>query len=306
MSKNKKPKICTHGILVWYKCKKCRRIDDTARRRRKGIKKKKLIKYKHCNLGMHKCNGCFKEYNNSNKRRRQRREYFRRPSVIRHRKKYRREYNKRLEVIKRRRELARANRRRLGITERKAVICEHHIKKWKCKECKRRESRENNKNPKRIKYRHWYYSRPKIKLRVIEYNKNYNKNPKVIKDRKNKVIKNSKREWIHSSFASHRNRGYIIKFTKEELFNYIINIENCEVCGIKLDWQRYNGRGNHGLRASMDNKNCKKIIKTIKDIQILCLNCNGEKGHRTQIQWEKSMKEKLKMKGFVFKKKKDI
>lgn len=90
--------------------------------------------------------------------------------------------------------------------------------------------------------------------------------------------KNPQRYWINKTLAHHREQGYKIFITADELEEYISDKKYCELCGKELSW--FNTKTSLDS-PSLDRLNGEKII-TKDNIQLLCHECNTTKGTRTQ------------------------
>lgn len=131
----------------------------------------------------------------------------------------------------------------------------------KCKSCSEIYKKEWNRN-----------NKEKIK----QYQQQYNNN-------------NSKIKWCRSTIQGHKSRGCFIAFSTTELLDFISDKKTCQICGCKLKWIRDipNGRKTFTCDSpTLDRINNEKYI-TIKNIQILCRECNTAKGTKTMDQFIK-------------------
>ena len=107
-------------------------------------------------------------------------------------------------------------------------------------------------------------------------------NPIKYKETKIKYIqKFPKRFWADKTLRDHKNRGNIINITFNDLCDLVKNINNCEICESKLEWNYINKKGKTQYNSpSLDRKNNENIIN-IDNIMILCHKCNSTKRNRT-------------------------
>jgi hypothetical protein len=138
--------------------------------------------------------------------------------------------------------------------------------KEKIKE-QQKEYRENNKE--KIKE---YYENNKEK--ILKQKKDYYENNKEkIKDY---YENNYVRRWCTDTIRLHKNRGYIVNITIDELYNIVKDEPICEICGKELEWYS-TGKGKPtNLSPSLDRiYNGNEINKD--NISILCYKCNAKK-----------------------------
>lgn len=123
----------------------------------------------------------------------------------------------------------------------------------RCKECKDKEHTvwvENNLSKKQISQRQWKQQNPK-------------------------------RYWGNKTINHHRDAGFTINITNDELFNFVKDKDFCELCGKPLNW--FNNKTSNDS-PSLDRVDCEQEI-TCKNIQLLCHRCNTTKGNRTQVEF---------------------
>lgn len=131
-----------------------------------------------------------------------------------------------------------------------------------------------------------YLKKPTTKKRMKKYRKKYIQRPYVKKrmviNTRNWRNRNSKRIWAQSRINGHKRDNYEIKITKEELIDFIKNINTCAICGIEINFIQGIGNNEHNYsnRASLDDINNSHII-SINNIQIVCHRCNSTKHNRS-------------------------
>jgi hypothetical protein len=87
-------------------------------------------------------------------------------------------------------------------------------------------------------------------------------------------IKNPIKSWVTTTLSGHRYKGYDVRITNSELYNYVNHIKYCELCGKELVWN--NKPYTKHNSPSLDRQNNENII-TIDNIMILCNKCNTMK-----------------------------
>jgi 5-methylcytosine-specific restriction endonuclease McrA len=86
-----------------------------------------------------------------------------------------------------------------------------------------------------------------------------------------------RRKSLHA-LANHRRQGHIVNVTTDELINLFNTTTHCSLCGVKLcrgDELSYNKSS-----PSLDRINNETELN-IKNIWIICTNCNATKRDRT-------------------------
>jgi hypothetical protein len=141
---------------------------------------------------------------------------------------------------------------------------------WNCHKCRRENWKTNQE-----------YNRKKHK-------ESYEKNKEGINKQRKKV----RREKSHRAFsldsrARHRNEGYKINITIDELEILAKNTTNCPICSVKLDYSvgTKNNRAQKNS-PSLDRINNEKILNK-NNIWIICYNCNSTKRNRTMEEFIK-------------------
>lgn len=93
----------------------------------------------------------------------------------------------------------------------------------------------------------------------------------------NMRISNPKRAWVYGALLNHRKSGCEIDITRDELYEYIKDKNNCEYCGIELDWT-WNGTTKVALNhASLDRRSAGGKVE-LGNIALVCFRCNSSKG----------------------------
>jgi len=112
--------------------------------------------------------------------------------------------------------------------------------------------------------------------------KYYQKNKKQIeKKHKEWIAERPHRYWAMNSLTRHRQKGYIVKITIDELEKLAKQTQRCSICGFLLKWGYGSKQGKPASSSpTLDRMNNDKIL-TIKNIQILCYHCNAAKRTKT-------------------------
>lgn len=90
--------------------------------------------------------------------------------------------------------------------------------------------------------------------------------------------KNPKRYWCNKTLGHHRESGFIVTITTDELLNYVKEKNTCELCGKLLSFEHTKTCIDS---PSLDRINNEKEL-TKNNIQLLCHQCNTTKGIRTK------------------------
>jgi hypothetical protein len=96
--------------------------------------------------------------------------------------------------------------------------------------------------------------------------------------------KNPRRTWSADTVGCHRKRGHEIKITIQELYNWVLGINSCKICGVVLNWElgnKHTVQSNSPTLDRIDNGNTIEFGK----IQILCHPCNTAKRERTMAEF---------------------
>jgi len=95
------------------------------------------------------------------------------------------------------------------------------------------------------------------------------------------VCEHPKLTWCQNTIHGHKRRGYLIKISSTELYELIKNVEYCELCDEKLNWEYGNKNGVPVYNSpSLDRKNNENYVDK-NNIMILCNKCNSTKLNRT-------------------------
>lgn len=82
--------------------------------------------------------------------------------------------------------------------------------------------------------------------------------------------------WCMQVRKSHKNNGFIISISNEELYSYILQHMQCEICGKPFDFTPFKGRATKDS-PSLDRKYNEQEIR-LDNIMMLCNDCNRKKG----------------------------
>lgn len=134
------------------------------------------------------------------------------------------------------------------ISEFNKNACKNDGYNCECKECSR-------------KYIKQYYLKNKEKWKTSH---------------KKTVINNPIRNWCRSTRARHKNDGFIVMITNDELEKWANFHKHCEFCGIELDFTPFKGKSVSNS-PSLDRTNNEQEIR-LDNITMLCRNCNHRKG----------------------------
>lgn len=94
------------------------------------------------------------------------------------------------------------------------------------------------------------------------------------------------RAWARSSVCNHRDCGFIINFSMDELYNLAEHTTHCRYCGTELLFtHKIRGVSKHDS-PTLDRIDNEKEM-TINNIQIICRECNTTKGARTHDEFIK-------------------
>ena len=154
-----------------------------------------------------------------------------------------------------------------------------------CKIC-RKEYYENNKDQIKEQQKKW---RENNKEKILERQKEYYENNKEkILEKMKEYYENNKekikeyrennyvRIWCTDTIRFHKNRGYIVNITIDELYNIVKDEPSCEICGKELEWYSTGTGKVSNLSPSLDRiYNENEINKD--NISILCHKCNSKK-----------------------------
>jgi hypothetical protein len=131
----------------------------------------------------------------------------------------------------------------------------------------------------------------------------YNKRTKLCYSHYARLI-HPKRAWAKQTLSDHRlvwKRQGIKKspsLTQGTLADYVKNINNCQVCGVSLDWTRGTKGGTANINSpSLDRKDPNDNYVSLDNIQILCTSCNKSKANLSKEEWiahSKKLNERFK------------
>ncbi len=115
-----------------------------------------------------------------------------------------------------------------------------------------------------------------------EYHHNYYKENAIILREKHKIYYSTengyKRKWVSVSLNSHRRRGYDVRISNQQLYDFIQDKYTCAYCGTVLKWESNGGFVDNSPTVDrVDNEN----YIDMNNIQIICTKCNGTKRNRT-------------------------
>lgn len=82
--------------------------------------------------------------------------------------------------------------------------------------------------------------------------------------------------WCNSTIQNHKKK-YRVLFNRKELFNFVSNITQCRYCRCNM---KYTGGKFSKQSATLDRIDNEPIL-TLKNIQVICAQCNRTKGERT-------------------------
>lgn len=80
--------------------------------------------------------------------------------------------------------------------------------------------------------------------------------------------------WARSTISTHKSKGFMVTIRSRELYEMVKYINNCSICGCKLNW---NGGKVSNISPSLDRIDNEMFI-TKDNIQIVCHRCNRVKG----------------------------
>lgn len=125
-----------------------------------------------------------------------------------------------------------------------------------------------------------------------------NNKEKIKETTKRWVKKRPHRNWTNTTLGGHKQSGYKINITKDELEKMAKKTKYCPICDVKLDWTYYTKGKKQINSPSLDRINNEKFLNK-NNVQIVCLRCNRAKG-------EMSMNEFYKYCQIIIKRKKEV
>jgi len=99
-------------------------------------------------------------------------------------------------------------------------------------------------------------------------------------DKQRYLTSHPHRIWSQQTLAGHRQMGYIINISINELTELSKVSPVCNMCGKELCWTVKGRKHAHHDSPSLDRINNEKELKN-NNIQIICHQCNTTKGTRT-------------------------
>ncbi len=114
-------------------------------------------------------------------------------------------------------------------------------------------------------------------------NKYYNENSSKVGARGKIYRKNNPQQiWAKSTIISHLRKGFVFRFTKNDLTQLALETEFCSYCRVKLDWSCGTKNGKAKLNSpSLDRIDNNKNILELSNIAITCFQCGSAKSHGT-------------------------
>lgn len=111
---------------------------------------------------------------------------------------------------------------------------------------------------------------------------------------KNYIMKNPERSWARATIWSHKNRGFQVQISIDQLMKLAQQTKKCFYCDAEMLYTRYEGFAHN--RASLDRINNEHIIN-YTNIAICCHKCNTTKSSRSLkefVEYCKFITEKFK------------
>ena len=97
--------------------------------------------------------------------------------------------------------------------------------------------------------------------------------------------------WADNSIKMHRMSGVRVIISRQELYNYALDVDFCEDCGVKLQWGYGHGQNNKSPTVDRRDNNGSMGIS---NIAIVCRRCNSTKHRKTISIWEETEYGKLR------------
>lgn len=97
-------------------------------------------------------------------------------------------------------------------------------------------------------------------------------------------IANPIKRWCSIVRHAHKDRGYIVDITSQELEQLAIQTTHCKYCGNELDYFTAPGSRkdiNANCRPSLDRIDNEQHMN-LNNVEIICVQCNTTKGARTE------------------------
>jgi len=87
-----------------------------------------------------------------------------------------------------------------------------------------------------------------------------------------------KKTWTWRTLLRHRDNGYNVIITKEDLYNLAELTTHCPYCGINLSWDNTKLSDNSPSLDRIDNEQ----YLSPDNVEIICARCNRTKSNRTK------------------------
>lgn len=140
-----------------------------------------------------------------------------------------------------------------------------------CKDCKK-DWYENNKEHVKEYEKQWYENNKERAKQYYESNREYiKKYSKEYKENHKELI------WAIRTYNTHKQKGFKMIITENELKTKLINTPYCPLCGCKLEYGDGKAQDNSPTLDRIDNE----TTLTNDNTWIICHKCNRTKGNRT-------------------------
>ncbi len=96
---------------------------------------------------------------------------------------------------------------------------------------------------------------------------------------KRRYLNNRSRFWCTGTVRSHKRRGFKVEFAPVELWQIAKDTTHCGICNCRLIWVSTTGQCMLST-PTLDRINNNGVL-TLKNTQIICMQCNTTKGSRT-------------------------
>lgn len=114
--------------------------------------------------------------------------------------------------------------------------------------------------------------RQKNKGKILVYAKMWNR-------------KNPLHSWASHTHRKHRKKGFFLYFTIQDLIKKAKDTFKCELCNCDLDWTVGKKKHCRDNSPTLDKIQNETRNLSLKDIQIICLNCNAGKGSGSMMEY---------------------
>ena len=88
-------------------------------------------------------------------------------------------------------------------------------------------------------------------------------------------------KWAKITLSKHKQHGFLVEISREELILMADNVTYCNLCGRELNW---NGGKRTSTTPSLDRINNEDFLNK-DNIQIICVTCNTKKGSMTMSEY---------------------